>query len=118
MIIAVPDKPASPLTIVSYTFENIVVSWTASSDNNGPITAYTISWTYSDKKKQRQSGSKLVGKNVLSYTITPLLPYTDYEITYKAVNGAGNSASSEVRAVKTKEKSERIPIKCISHFSI
>ncbi len=99
-----PGAPQS-LTTTEVTFNSITVSWLAPDNGGDPITHYEISWV--DQSDDDMSGSATT--TGMSYTITPLNPATEYQITVVAVNGAGSSTTTELQDVLTPETVPGVP---------
>ena len=86
------------------------MSWTAIPDFNGKVIAYNVQWTFRDKDNRAQSGFSptITDLSRLQYTITCLLPFNDYAITYTGINGGGESVRSDIVTVKTENISKFI----------
>ena len=104
-----PPKPPAPVNFVTYSHDTISITWSASPNHNGATTSYKIYWKYTDKSTsalvQRNSAS-LTNLNTLAYTITGLPPDNHIDIQLTASNIAGESDKSNLRTVRTKQKSK------------
>jgi len=96
------DRPSAPTGLVTATQnelvrENVVVAWTAPSDNGDPITGYTIAWTDGTSALERDATvEELVS---LTTELTNLVPGTNYDITVAATNSIGKGDASDSIAI-------------------
>ena len=85
------------------TYSDMIVNYSAVPDFNGPITGYRIYLEFT-RNGEKQT-LNVTTSRVLTYTVSNLYPYTDYVISYAAINKIGEGPkSAAAAAVKTKEK--------------
>ena len=98
-----PEKPSSTVTALASTYSDMIVNYSAVPDFNGPITGYRIYLEFT-RNGEKQT-LNVTTSRVLTYTVSNLYPYTDYVISYAAINKIGEGPkSAAAAAVKTKEK--------------
>ena len=100
------EAPTAPteVTVTDITTTTAKVTWTASTDNVG-VTGYNV---YVNESEDPVNGETLVTGT--EYTLESLTAGTEYKVTVKAVDAAGNVSEGAVYAFTTKtEKDTEAP---------
>ncbi|XP_069158650.1 neogenin [Procambarus clarkii] len=89
----VPGPPVNLSLEVDQT--SLRVSWGYPEEKNGEIIAFTISW----EDLEGDSYNETVDADVLSYTIEPIIPCVEYNVTVTASTSAGPGAGAQDLAI-------------------
>ena len=107
-VIFLTEPTSSPENIVISSVEgrSMIVSWdeVPCSEQNGPIIGYLLYYTntiFSDT-------INITGGENRAYTLTELIPYTNYTVTVSAYNDAGNGPTSDNRIQQTEQTGQLV----------
>ena len=102
--------------INSSTATTIIVSWNISSDS--VVDSYFVTWNASEECTNDDKGSVMISNSTASYTIEHLEEGSDYVITVRAGNVAGNVSSIPLTGStkETRKKQENDKFECLGYF--
>ena len=106
MCLSEPTSSPEKIIFSSVEARSLTVSWdeVPPSGQNGPITGYLLYYTnttFSD-------AINIIGGENRVYTLTELIPYTNYTVTVAAYNDVGTGPTSDNRIQQTEQAGQLV----------